>query len=108
LFSKLERPLKHPPTEEKTMQIRRTSVTALALTLLFALSTTAVGQAGTNCDPGQIMTPCSAVLEATNTGETMTPPAGALGEIETPPAPRDEAYMTEIASSVLFSILSLF
>jgi len=90
------------------MQNRRTSGTALALTLLFALSTTAVGQAGTNCDPGQIMTPCSSTLQATDPGQIPTPPSAALGQTDTPPAAVDEAYLTEIASSVLFSILSLF
>jgi len=39
-------------------------------------------------------------------GETSTPPAGALGQTGTPPV--DEMSLTEIASSVLLSILSLF
>jgi len=87
------------------MQNPRTFVAAVALTLLFALSTTAVVQAGSNCDPGQIMTPCSSAQVLTP-GETSTPPAGALGQIDTPPM--DEMSLTEIASSVLLSILSLF
>lgn len=90
------------------MQNRRTSVAALALTLLFVFSTTAVGQGGTSCDPGQIMTPCSsATIQAPNTGEVSTPPA-ALGEILTPPEASDPASLTDIAASVLFSIMSLF
>ncbi len=87
------------------MQNPRTFVAALALTLLFALSTTAVVQAGT-CEPGQIMTPCSAANQVLGPGETSTPPAAAPGQTDTPPM--GDASLTEIASSVLLSMLSLF
>jgi hypothetical protein len=108
LFSKSSKDLYIHQLREKTMQNRRISSAALALMLLLAISTTAVGQAGTNCDPGQIMTPCSSALQATNPGETSTPPATTTGQIETPPAASDDASLTEIAASMLFTIMSLF
>jgi hypothetical protein len=81
---------------------------SIALFLLLGLSTTAVVQASSNCDPGQILTPCgsSATVHAPTPGETSTPPAGALGQTDTPPV--DEVSLTEIASSVLLSMVSLF
>ena len=88
------------------MQNPRTLVAALALTLLFTVSTTAVGQGGPGCDPGQIMTPCSSTAQAPTSGDINTPPAAALGQIDTPPG--GELSLTEIASSVLLSIVSLF
>ena len=81
---------------------------SIALFLLLGLGTTAVAQAGTMCDPGQILTPCrsSATAQAPNPAETDTPPAGALGQIDTPTM--GELSLNEIASSVLLSILSFF
>ena len=86
------------------MQNPRTFVAALALTLLLSLSTTAVG--GTGCEPGQIMTPCSSAIQAPNTGDISTPPAAAPGQTDTPP--NGDVSLTEIASSVLLSIVSFF
>jgi len=88
------------------MQNPRTFVAALVLTLLFALSTTAVGQAGTSCDPGQIMTPCSSANQTPAPGEISTPAAVAPGQIDTPPM--GQVSLTKIASSVLLRIVSLF
>ena len=81
---------------------------SIALFLLLGLSTAAVAQAGTNCDPGQILTPCgsSATAPAPTPGKTATPAAGAPGQTDTPPM--GEVSLTEIASSVLLSIVSLF
>lgn len=60
---------------------------------------------GSNCDPGQINTPCSSALVQTS-GETATPAATAPGQVDTPPS--GDLSITEIASSVLLSIVSLF
>jgi hypothetical protein len=89
------------------MKHPKTSVAALALSLLVALSTPVVSQAAT-CSPGQIMTPCSSATQAPVPGETATPAAVALGEIDTSPVASGERSLTEIASSVLLSIVSLF
>ncbi len=56
------------------------------------------------CTPGDISTPPCAAVRALAPAETAAPPAGALGQIDTPPM--DEVSLTEIASSVLLSILS--
>ena len=58
------------------------------------------------CTPGDISTPPCATAQAPAPGETSTPPAGALGQTDTPPI--DEMSLTEIASSVLLSMVSLF
>jgi hypothetical protein len=88
----------------------------LVLAVLLGFSSNLQGQSAT-CGPGQILTPCDCAPGQINTpcssanqalGETQTPPAAAPGQIPTPPAAVDEAYLTEIASSVMFSILSLF
>ncbi len=78
---------------------------ALALAVLLGFSTTTDGQSAT-CDPGQINTPCSSAKLVLTPGQTATPPAAALGQTDTPPSA--DLYLTEIASSVLLSILSLF
>jgi hypothetical protein len=58
------------------------------------------------CTPGDISTPPCATAQAPTPGEILTPPAGALGQTDTPPM--GEVSLTEIASSVLLSMLSLF
>jgi hypothetical protein len=87
------------------MKKSRTLFGALGLAVLLGFSTTTDGQSAT-CDPGQINTPCSSAKLVITPGETSTPPAGALGQTDTPPM--DEVSLTEIASSVLLSMLSLF
>jgi hypothetical protein len=79
--------------------------------LVFSTSSKAAtcvpGQIMTPCDcsPGQINTPCSSARGYAQ-GETSTPPAAALGQIDTPPS--GDLSLTEIASSVLLGIVSLF
>ncbi|HYR76790.1 MAG TPA: hypothetical protein VEM96_13200 [Pyrinomonadaceae bacterium] len=58
------------------------------------------------CTPGDISTPPCAAVRALSPGETSTPAAGALGQTDTPPV--GEMSLTEIASSVLLSMVSLF
>ena len=74
---------------------------AVVLTLVIAIS----GLAASPCSPGQIETPPCAMAQAPAPGETSAPPAGALGQIDTPPV---DVSLTEIASSVLLSMVSLF
>lgn len=57
-------------------------------------------------EPGQTSTPPCATAQAPNTGEIPTPPAVAPGQTDTPPM--GELSLTEIASSVLLRIVSLF
>jgi hypothetical protein len=89
---------------------------ALVLAVLLVFSPTLEAQSAT-CDPGQIMTPCDCAPGQINTpcssaiqgpSETSTPPSAAPGQTDTPPAAVDEAYLTEIAASMMFSIMSLF
>jgi len=85
------------------MKNLRTLGTAVVLASLLSFTAVRSTSACSPPNPGQIETP-PCVVQPSAPGETMTPP----GQIDTPPAARDEAYLTEIASSVLFSILSLF
>jgi hypothetical protein len=83
--------------------------------VLLVFSTSSKGQAAT-CNPGQILTPCDCSPGQINTpcssargyaqGETATPLAVAPGQTDTPPS--GELSLTEIASSVLLGIVSLF
>ena len=71
-----------------------------AFVLMCALGlTTFAGEIDTpphaSADPGQIDTPPSAITQASTPGQTDTPPSGELS-------------LTEIASSVLLSMVSLF
>lgn len=75
---------------------------AVVLMCVLGLSTFA----GEPCTPGEILTPPCATIQAPDTGDMSTPPAP--GQIETPPVAGDEASLTEIAASVLLSIVSLF
>lgn len=86
------------------MKNPRTLVSVLALTVLFGLSTTAVGQVGTGCDPGQILTPCSSAIAQAPTPDDMGTPAA----LATVPGDIDMPRLTEIAANVLQSIWSLF
>jgi len=79
------------------MKIAKRLVAALVLTLFVAISGLAGETPPPPCTPGQIDTPPCAAAQSS-----------ILGELQTPPTPRDDASLTEIASSVLFSILSLF
>jgi hypothetical protein len=79
------------------MNTARRLIAALVLTLFVTISGLA-GQTSTPpCAPGQIDTPPCANAQAPTDGEILTPPAAS-----------DEAYLTEIAASVMFSIMSLF
>ena len=89
------------------MKNSRNLFASVTLSLLLGLSTTAVAQVGTNCDPGQILTPSGsgATAQAPTSGEIT---AAVPGQIETPPVASNEASLTEIAASVLLGIVSLF
>jgi len=89
------------------MKTLRTLSAAVLFMFVLAISVPAGEIQTPPCAPGEIQTPPCAALSS-NPGEIPTPPQGALGQIETPPAASDEAYLTEIASSVMFSIMSLF
>jgi hypothetical protein len=80
-------------------------LTSLLCLLAFVVETNA--SACGPLDPGQVETPPCATAQASSTGETSTPPAAAPGQLETPPA-SGEVSLTELASSVLLSIVSLF
>ena len=82
--------------------------TVVALTFVLGLFALAGETATLACGPapGQIDTPPCATAQAPTPGETSTPPAGALGQIDTSPV--GEVSLTEIASYVLLSIVSLF
>ena len=82
--------------------------TIVALTFVLGLFALAGETATLACGPvpGQIDTPPCATAQAPNSAETAAPPAGALGQTDTPPSA--DLYLTEIASSVLLSIVSLF
>lgn len=78
--------------------------TIVLLTSLLCISAFVIETSASACgplNPGQVETPPCAITQAPSSADS-------LGQIETPPSARDEAYMTEIASFVLFSILSLF
>jgi hypothetical protein len=68
-----------------------------ALSLILASGAFAGETQTPPCVPGEISTPPCAAAQANEPGEILTPPAAT-----------DEGYLTEIASSVLFSIMSLF
>ena len=73
------------------MKNARSLAAAVVLTFVVAIS----GLAAPPCTPGQIDTPPCAMAPAATPGQTDTPPIGKVS-------------LTEIASSVLLSILSLF
>jgi len=91
------------------MKNLRTLGTIVALTFVLGLFALAGETATLACGPvpGQIDTPPCATAQAPNSAETAALPVGALGQTDTPPASGDP-YLTEIASSVLLSIVSLF
>jgi hypothetical protein len=95
--------------KEKNMKTAKSLVASVVLTLVIAISSLA-GEIPTPpnspCNPGEIPTPPCATAQAPAPGETDTPPAAALGQTDTPPVA--EVSLTEIASSVLLSMLSLF
>ena len=78
------------------------------VTLAFVLSLSAFGGETSTppCDPGETHGPPCPSLSTSTPGEISTPPAAAAGQTDTPPS--GELSLTEIASSVLFSIMSLF
>jgi hypothetical protein len=90
------------------MKTKKRLVAALVLTLFVAISGLAGETQTPPCVPGQIDTPPCASAQALTPDETPMPSGGVLGQIPTPPSATDEEYLTEIASSMLFSILSLF
>ncbi|MFS8085020.1 MAG: hypothetical protein ACMG6H_05270, partial [Acidobacteriota bacterium] len=102
-FQKLRNIIYGP--KEKTMKNARSLVAAVVLTFVIAASVLAGETPTPPCTPGQIDTPPCAMAQASSIGE---PTATAPGEILTPPMANDQAYLTEIASSVLLSIVSLF
>jgi len=78
----------------------------VALTFVLGLQVLGGEMSTPPCTPGDINTPPCATAQAPMPGETATPAAGALGQTDTPPV--GEMSLTEIASSVLLSMLSLF
>ena len=78
----------------------------VALTFVLGLQVLGGEMSTPPCTPGDISTPPCATAQAPTPGETSTPPAGALGQTDT--LPSADLYLTEIASSVLLSMLSLF
>ena len=89
------------------MENLRKLAATVALTFILGVSAFAGETMTPPCappEPGETMTPPCATAQAPTSGEILTPP----GQIDTPPAAVDEAYLTEIAASVMFSILSLF
>jgi len=78
----------------------------VALTFVLGLQVLGGEMSTPPCTPGDISTPPCATAQAPNSAETAAPPAGALGQTDTPPSA--DLYLTEIASSVLLSIVSLF
>jgi hypothetical protein len=79
----------------------------VALTFVLGLQVLGGEMSTPPCTPGDINTPPCATAQAPSGGETSTPPAAtAPGQIDTPPL--DELSLTEFASSVLLSIVSLF
>jgi hypothetical protein len=100
----------NPQKLEKNMNYLRKCGPAFVLTGILLIAGLASGTSASACEdtaPGQIPTPPCASAQAPDTGETSTPPeATALGQTDTPPG--GELSLTEIASSVLLSIVSLF
>jgi len=80
--------------------------TVVALTLVLSLQVLGGEMSTPPCTPGDINTPPCATAQAPNSAETAAPPAGALGQTDTPPV--GDVSLTEIASYVLLSIVSLF
>jgi hypothetical protein len=83
--------------------------TAVVLTLVFGL-TVVTGQTpppGSDCNPGEILTPPCASVQISDPGEVNTPPTGS-GQVETPPLASDQEYATEIAAYAVLTIVSLF
>jgi hypothetical protein len=79
------------------MKNARSLTGAVALTFVLATSALAGEIPTPPCAPGQVDTPPCAMAQAS------TP-----GQIETPPMAQSQASLTEIASSVLKSIVWLF
>ena len=79
---------------------------AFVLTLVLGLAVFAGEMPTAPCAPGEMQTPPCASGLAANPGDMGTPTVSptAPGQLETPP----EASFTEIATDVLYSILSLF
>jgi len=88
------------------METLKKLATATVLMCVLGLSAFAGDTMTPPCAPGEISTPPCAMAQAPTPGETSTPPAGALGQLETPSSA--EVSLTEIASYVLLSIVSLF
>ena len=88
------------------METLKKLATAIALMCVLCLSAFAGDTMTSACAPGEISTPPCATAQAPTPGQTDTPPAAALGQVETPPS--GDVSLTEIASFVLLSIVSLF
>jgi hypothetical protein len=88
------------------MKHARSLTVALTLTFVLAVSALAGATPTPPCTPGEILTPPCATVQAPNSGEMSTPAAVAPGQTDTPPS--GDLSLTEIASSVLLSMVSLF
>src|SRR5713101_6543688 len=81
----------------ESMKNLKPLVTCTALSFILAGATFAGGVSTPSCVPGEISTPPCAAAQM-----------GTPSDVGTPALPSDEVSLTEIASSVLLSMLSLF